>query len=171
MNSSDLVFYSNLGLSDADTGGQTSTVGEPGIGNNGSQIFLTGNWYATRSLDGGQTWDHISPFNFSPVVDGGFCCDQTVIHDPSRDITVWLLQYVTSNNRNTLRLAVKRGPNLGNNVWHWWDSSLRPSMPIGLVNGLITITLLCRIIFSMWVPTYLRLATTTGRVQSSCGYR
>ncbi len=42
-----LVLFRNIGLSDTDTGGQTSTVGEPSLANNGQQLFVTGNWYAT----------------------------------------------------------------------------------------------------------------------------
>ena len=118
---SDLVMFRNIGLSDADTGGQTSTVGEPSIANNGQQIFMTGNWYATRSLDNGTTWANVSPFNLLPPVDGGFCCDQTVIYDPSRDLLFWILQYITGTNSNTLRIAMKQGASLGNNTWHWWD--------------------------------------------------
>lgn len=121
MPAGDFILFRNLGLSDADTSGQTSTVGEPSIANNGREIFVTGNWYATRSLDNGATWDSVSPFNALPPVSGGFCCDQITHYDPSRDLTFWLLQYVAANNTNTLRLAVKRGATLGNNVWHWWD--------------------------------------------------
>ena len=90
----DLVLFGNIALSDADTGGQTSTVGEPSVANNGREILLTGNWYATRSLDGGASWAHMSPFNFLPPVDGGFCCDQTIIYDRSRDLLFWVLQYL-----------------------------------------------------------------------------
>jgi len=125
MAATDLAIFTNQGLSDADTGGQTSTVGEPSIANNGSQILMTGNWYATRSLDGGASWDDMSPFNTLPPADGGFCCDQTVIYDRSRDLLFWILQYIVQGNANTLRIAVKQGPTLGNNIWQWWD--LKPA--------------------------------------------
>lgn len=111
----------NLGLPNAATGGQTSTVGEPSTSNIGDQILLTGNWYASRSLDHGATWLYTSPFNFFPSVDGGFCCDQTTIYDPSRNLRIWLLQYVKQNNTNTLRIAIQRGANLGTTSWYWWD--------------------------------------------------
>jgi len=117
----DLVLFSNVGLSDVDTSGQTSTVCEPSVANNGDQILATGNWYASRSLDRGATWAHISPRSFFPATDGGFCCDQTVIYEHSRDITIWLLQYLEDSGTNSLRVAVKRGPTLGNNAWHWYD--------------------------------------------------
>ena len=118
---SDLVLFENIGLTDADTGGQTSTVGEPSLANNGREILLTGNWYASRSLDGGASWDFLSPFNTFPPADGGFCCDQIVHYDRSRDLLFWLLQYIEKGGTNTLRLAVKVGATLGNNDWHWWD--------------------------------------------------
>src|SRR6476659_4560970 len=111
----------NIGLSNAATGGQTSSVGEPSVSNNADQILLTGNWFASRSLDHGATWLYTSPFNFFPPVDGGFCCDQTTIYDPGRDLRIWLLQYVKLNSTNTLRIAVQRGADLGSTSWYWWD--------------------------------------------------
>ncbi len=117
----DLVLFQNIGLSDTDTEGQTSTVGEPSLANNDQQIFMTGNWYAAKSLDNGATWKPVNPFSFLPPASGGFCCDQTLLYDPSRDLTFWLLQYIEQNNTNTLRVAVKRGATLGDNDWYWWD--------------------------------------------------
>lgn len=105
----DLMIFRNVALPAAATAGQTSTVGEPSLGNDGTQIFFSGNWYAARSLDNGATWNYVNPYNAVPSVDGGFCCDQTVLYDPTRDLTFWILQYSTLNNTNTLRLAVKRG--------------------------------------------------------------
>lgn len=130
MPDSDFVLFRNIRLSDAATGGQTSTVGEPSLFNNGKQLFMTGNWYATRSLDNGNSWDFVSPYNFLPPVNGGFCCDQTAIYDPAHDLGIWLLQYIEQAGTNTLRVAVKRGATLGNNVWAWWDfrpEQLNPS--------------------------------------------
>ena len=117
----DLVLFRNISLSDADTAGQTGIVDEPSVSNNGQQILITGNWYASRSLDNGTTWDYMSPYNTLPPASGGFCCDQLTLYDASRDLTFWFLQYVKQKDSNTVRLAVKRGPTLGNNVWHWWD--------------------------------------------------
>jgi hypothetical protein len=121
MHEPDLDLFWNIGLSDAATGGQTSTVGEPSLANNGRQILLTGNWYASRSLDNGASWDVLSPFSLFPPADGGFCCDQTAIYDPTRDLTFWLLQYCQQDGTNTLRLAMKQGATLGNSDWIWWD--------------------------------------------------
>lgn len=116
-----IVFYKNIGLSDAHTGGSTSTVGEPNVANNGDRIFFSGNWYATKSLDGGGNWDAISPYSTLPPADGGFCCDQTLIYESSRNILVWILQYVEQGGTNTLRVAINPGANMGNDGWHWWD--------------------------------------------------
>jgi hypothetical protein len=118
---SDLVLFRNIGLTDANTGGQTSSVGEPSIANNGREVYITGNWYASRSLDHGSSWAMVSPYNALPSVNGGFCCDQVVHYDRSRDLLLWLLQYVEKDGTNTLRLAVKHGDTLGNDAWMWWD--------------------------------------------------
>ena len=114
-----IVFYKNISLTDANIGGGTSTVGEPNVANNGDNIFYTGNWYATRSYDGGGSWSAVNPYTTLPNVDGGFCCDQTLIYEHSRDILVWVLQYIEENGRNTLRVAISPGAAMNN--WYWWD--------------------------------------------------
>jgi hypothetical protein len=116
-----VVLYRNIGLTDIDTGGQTSTVGEPSVANIANRILYSGNWYATKSFDSGQTWTLVDPFSALPPVDGGFCCDQTIIFESSRNIMVWLLQYIKQNGTNTLRVAISPGATLQNNDWYWWD--------------------------------------------------
>jgi hypothetical protein len=114
----------NIGLTDANTGGQTSTVDEPSLANANQEILYSGNWYATKSLDGGGSWTFVDPFTLFPPAAGGFCCDQVVVYDPNHNIFVWLLQYVRdANGTNILRVAVKQGGTLGDNRWHWWDFS------------------------------------------------
>ncbi len=111
-------------LSDTVTNDQTSTICECSIANNGSQILLTGNWFASKSLNGGNTWTHISPVSNFPIADGGFCCDQTLLYDKGRDLTFWLLQYLERQGTNTLRLAVKKGKTLNKEKdWQLWDFS------------------------------------------------
>jgi len=116
-----VAIFRNIALADAHTGGQTSTVGETSLANNGKHIFYSGNWYACRSSDNGGTWNIVNPFTFLPSADGGFCCDQTVHYDQGHDLTIWLLQYVETNGTNTLRIAVKRGALDTPGGWHWWD--------------------------------------------------
>ncbi len=115
-----IVIYRQLGLTDHDTNGQTSSVGETSMANSGRHIFMTGNWFASESMDRGSSWDFVSPTGVLPRVNNGFCCDQSVIYEPTRKIMVWVLQYSHDSNTNTLRLAVKRGGTPGNQ-WHWWD--------------------------------------------------
>ena len=57
----DFVLFRNVSLTDADTAGQTGVVDEPSVSNNGQRILVTGNWYASRSLDNGTTWDYLNP--------------------------------------------------------------------------------------------------------------
>src|SRR5207244_10944529 len=112
----------NHGLTVAETGGHTATVGEPTVANNDQEVFVAGNWYATKSLDGGTTWTAVDPDTSFPADAGGFCCDQVVTYDPANNLLFWLLQYVRDvQQRNLLRLAVKQGGTLGDNTWYWWD--------------------------------------------------
>lgn len=121
-----LVIFRNVALSDQDTSLQTSSVGEPSVANNGQQIYMTGNWYATKSLDNGASWEYVSPFTTLPSAAGGFCCDQLSLYDRSRDLFFWVLQYIRDgNNQNVFRLAVKQGASLQNNSWYWWDFSVQ----------------------------------------------
>ena len=71
-----------------------ANVDEPSAAINGDVVVYTGNWYAARSVDGGQTFDFIDPFtSFPDPPNLGFCCDQVVNYIPSIDTFVWLLQY------------------------------------------------------------------------------
>ena len=121
---SPVTLLTNIGLPVAGTAGQTSTVGEPSVAKSGQKVFFTGNWYASRSADLGATWTHVDPFTVLPTADGGFCCDQTAIHVPGKNIIVWLLQYIKQDGSNTLRVAVKKTSTMGDDVWAFWD--LRP---------------------------------------------
>lgn len=119
-----ITFLTSTDLTAADTGGRTSTVGEPSVARSGGEVFVTGNWYAARSSDLATTWTPVDPFALLPTADGGFCCDQTAIHVPQHDLFVWLLQYMKQNGSNTLRVAVKSAPTLADDRWLYWD--LRP---------------------------------------------
>jgi hypothetical protein len=109
----------NIGLGNADTSTQTSTINEPTAACSGNDIFVTGNWFASQSGDGGATWTFVDPFTALPSAAGGFCCDQIVLYEPSRDIWVWILQYSQSGTSNVFRVAISPGGNLG--AWNWWD--------------------------------------------------
>ena len=75
-----------------------------------------------RSSDGGTSWSLLNPATLFPAVDGGFCCDQTVLFKPAAPaLTFWILQYRQAAGTNTLRVAVNRTANMANNGWYWWD--------------------------------------------------
>ncbi|MCC6669951.1 MAG: hypothetical protein IT458_02740 [Planctomycetes bacterium] len=105
----DLRFFQNSVVKP--TGASTSLVGEPSVAQLRDTVLQTGNWYAARSIDSGETWTHISPYTTFPATDGGFCCDQRAIYIPSADITVWLLQYSYSSTTQKAgqRIAIANG--------------------------------------------------------------
>ena len=113
----------NIGLGDAATSTLTSTVNEPTGAASGRNIFVTGNWFATQSTDGGTNWSVVNPFTRFPSAAGGFCCDQVVLYEPTRDIWIWILQYVESGGSNIFRVAISRGSSFGS--WYYWDFSPR----------------------------------------------
>jgi hypothetical protein len=113
----------NIGLGDAATSQQTSTINEPTAAASGNNIFVTGNWFASRSTTGGANFALVDPFTALPSAAGGFCCDQAVIYDPTRDIWIWILQYIRSGGNNIFRVAISRGTSFGS--WYWWDFSPR----------------------------------------------
>lgn len=93
------------------SGASTSLVGEPSVAQVGDTALQTGNWYAARSIDSGETWSYISPYTTFAATDGGFCCDQRAVYVPSDDITVWLLQYSYSSTtqQGGQRIAIANG--------------------------------------------------------------
>jgi hypothetical protein len=114
-----LTLTANLGLDDASTGTQTGTVGEPCVAASGTTIFITGNWYAARSGDGGANWTLLDPFTEFAADRGRFCCDQLIYYLPKQRLWVWLLQYEKVGAGNIFRLAVSRTAEHG--TWRWWD--------------------------------------------------
>ncbi len=107
-------------LDAAATGGQTATVNEPSVASSGKRILVAGNWFASRSTDGGASWTFVDPFSEFPASPGGFCCDQVLAYVGSRRLWVWLLQYQTSGAGNIFRLAVSSTGAPG--TWTWWDT-------------------------------------------------
>lgn len=103
--------------------GLTSVTDEPSAANNGNVIFMTGNWYAAVSTDSGATFSYLDPFSDFPASYGGFCCDQSAIYEPTRDITAWSLMYLPdATGSNAIRLAVANGKaGVAGNSWHYWD--------------------------------------------------
>jgi hypothetical protein len=111
---------SSFALNDTATNDSTSTVGEPSIAVGGRGIFVTGNWYASRSTNAGHTWAHVDPFTTPPST-RDFCCDQVTLHDPVRGLWIWILQYIQSGGSNVFRLAACSDADFATGGWYWWD--------------------------------------------------
>ena len=92
-------------------GGLKSTVGEPTVSGYGNILLQSGNWYLAVSFDAGASWGFVDPFALLAGVDGGFCCDQVVRYEPSRDLLLYLTMSVPSGatGRDTLRLFAIHG--------------------------------------------------------------
>jgi hypothetical protein len=120
-------FVQNVGLTDAATSQQTSNINEPTAATSGNNVFVTGNWFASRSTTGGANFTLVDPFTALPSAAGGFCCDQIVLYEPSRDIWIWILQYIQTGGSNVFRVAISRGSSFGS--WYWWDFSPRALNP------------------------------------------
>jgi hypothetical protein len=117
----------NLGLGDPSTGQRTSSVNEPTAAASGNNVFVTGNWFASMSTTGGANFALVDPFTSLPSAAGGFCCDQIILYDPSRDIWIWILQYIATGGNNVFRVAISRGNSFGS--WYWWDFNPRDLDP------------------------------------------
>lgn len=123
----DILISANLPLNNTATSGATSQVGEPSVAANGSKLFVTGNWYASRSTDNGSQWSYVNPYTTTPSAAGGFCCDQLTLFDAKRNIWIWIKQYVkTSNGSNVFRIAVSKDVDFASGTWYWWD--ITPTM-------------------------------------------
>lgn len=115
----------NIGLDNRATSTQTSTVDETTAAASGGELFVTGNWFASRSTTDGKEWELVDPFTALPAAAGGFCCDQIVTHDAGRDIWIWILQYLVREDdpsgvrNNVFRVAVSQGTDPA--AFHWWD--------------------------------------------------
>ena len=118
----DFIYKAIHDLTASEASSSRSVVDEPSIANIGSTLFYSGNWYAARSSDGGQSFTYVSPYNTFPSINNGFCCDQVVHYAPNQNMVLWALQYVKDSTSGTLRVARAVGDNaVINNVWTYYD--------------------------------------------------
>jgi hypothetical protein len=95
---------------------------EPSVATHDQLVFVTGNWYAALSTNNGLSFSYVDPYTTFPSVNNGFCCDQVTLHEPSRDLLVWGLQYLKDANGDTFRLAAAHGPaNQVSGIFSYWD--------------------------------------------------
>jgi len=88
----------------------------------GNTLFMSANWYAARSADGGNTFTYVSPYTTFPNINGGFCCDQIVNYARNQDMMLWALQYIKDGSSGTLRIARAVGSAaVLNNTWVYYD--------------------------------------------------
>jgi hypothetical protein len=119
--------FANIRLTYLGTGGTygsygtTSVVGSPSAAANGYVVFQTGNWFASLSTDGGKNFRYIDPRTAFPRMYGGFCCNQWVVYDPSRDLFVWLLLYAHDANQGSFKLAAASTSQAARGEWMVWD--------------------------------------------------
>lgn len=89
-------------------------------------VFLTGNWGAWASVDGGNTFLWRDPYAFMKGTGERFCCDQVVQYDPRTKLFIWLLQTEARSDSgpNTIRIAVatwKQFVTSKGQTWAYWD--------------------------------------------------
>jgi hypothetical protein len=112
---------------------EVSNVAEVSGDMAGRMGFLTGNWFAARTDDGGNNWTYINPY--SDMAD--FCCDQRALYDPARDIFLWMRMGIPDGNgENRFRLSVDAKEPFSGGYWsydvtptsinaawtgEWWD--------------------------------------------------
>jgi hypothetical protein len=106
-------FIANAGL-----GISGSTTAEPSGATGGGVIFVSANWFAAYSTDGGSTFTQLNPTAIFPNDTVGFCCDQIVQYVPSIDRFIWLLQ------GNGVRLASASPADIissNGTAWTYWN--------------------------------------------------
>ena len=115
----------NIRLGAVATADTASHVCEPSVAINGNQLFVTGNWFASHSCDGGQTFQYVNPYAAFPSPTGsGFCCDQVVLFSPRFDCFFWLLQYTqNSQGENIQRVAHASSDDVAAGRWSYVDIS------------------------------------------------
>ncbi|MCL4489960.1 MAG: hypothetical protein M1570_17795 [Chloroflexi bacterium] len=113
--SSDFAVFEDTDVCAGAAACSAGVVAEPSAVNSGMYVLETYNWYAAVSSDGGSTFTYVNPQTLLPPNPsyGVFCCDQSVVYDPHRNLFIWVLLSMNSSGGNyypnVLRLLVARG--------------------------------------------------------------
>jgi len=105
------------------SGDSAAVCAEPSGASGNGVIFLSVNWRAAFSTDGGATFTVLDPTTIFPNDAIGFCCDQIIQYAPSIDRFIWLLQ------GTGYRLAMASPADMRNSngtAWTYWN--LTPSL-------------------------------------------
>ncbi len=96
-----------------------SSCAEPSGASGGGIVFITANWTAAYSTDGGSSFKPaLDPTTIFPADAVGYCCDQVVQYVPSIDRFIWLLQ------GTGYRLAMASPASInssGGTAWTYWN--------------------------------------------------
>lgn len=117
-----VLFNANDGL-----GINGSTIAEPSGAEGGGVIFVTANFYAAYSTNGGTSFAKLDPTTIFPNDNVGLCCDQIVQYVPSIDRFIWLIQGTDAaavQQPNGQRIASASPAdiiNSGGTAWTYWD--------------------------------------------------
>jgi hypothetical protein len=100
-----------------------SPINEPSVGTADNVVFVSSNWDAGYSTDAGRTFTYVNPYSLFSSIDGGFCCDQTVIYARSTGTMIWQLQYSYSatTQKNTYRIAFAPAASVASAGWCYYD--------------------------------------------------
>ena len=104
-----------------------STIAEPSGASGGGVIFVTANFFAAFSTDGGSTYTQLNPTKIFPNDNVGLCCDQIVQYVPSIDRFIWLLQGTDAtavNQPNGVRIASASPADIISSkgtAWTYWN--------------------------------------------------
>ncbi len=109
---SSLVIPRNVYNTCADStscGGSNSTLAEPAAINEGLHMFSAGNFaHAEFSLNGGTSFTNV-PIPAGPADASIACCDNDVVFDRGRGLTIWSLLYINGAATNgVVRLFIRR---------------------------------------------------------------
>jgi PEP-CTERM motif len=119
-----VIFNTNVGVgipaagTNCSPGVPPASCAEPTSASGGGVVFVTANWTAAYSTNGGGTFTQINPTTIFPADAIGFCCDQIVQYVPSIDRFIWLLQ------GNGMRIASASPAQIissGGTAWTYWN--------------------------------------------------